>query len=85
MRLNATQLEFLTRLGKSPEGQQLQALIKAEIDETNVQLRSLTGEHLYREQGKATYLDALAGHLTGRMPKRDAPRAPFQRPPGDFA
>lgn len=63
MRLTAQQLDFLARLGKSPDGQLLQTMLKAEIDDTNEQLRSGTGEVLYRAQGKATYLVELAKHL----------------------
>ena len=67
MRLTAQQLDFLARLGKSPDGQLLRALLKAEIDETNLQLRTLTGEHLYRAQGRATYMDDLAKHLAAPL------------------
>jgi len=67
MRLTAQQLEFLARLGKSPEGQLLQAMIKAEIDDTNEQLRTLAGEHLYRAQGKAVHLDGFAKHLAAPL------------------
>ncbi len=63
MRLTAQQLEFLARLGKSPEGALLQAMMKAEIDDVNVQLRSATGETLYRAQGRAAFLDDFAKHL----------------------
>jgi len=63
MRLTQLQLDFLARLGKSPDGQLLQAMLKAEIDDTNELLRSGTGEVLYRAQGRATYLVELAKHL----------------------
>lgn len=72
MRVSASQLEFLGRLGKSPDGVQLMAVIKAEQELSNERLRTLTGEDLYREQGKAVYLDRLAGLLkTSAMPPRD--------------
>ncbi len=45
----------------------LQAMIKAEIDDTNEQLRTLAGEHLYRAQGKAVHLDLLAKHLAAPL------------------
>ena len=75
MRLNALQLDFLARLGKSPDGQQLRTLILAEIAECNVSLRKLSGEALLREQGKAIYLDDFASRLSHAqsaltMPKR---------------
>ena len=77
MRLDASQLAFLDRLGKSPDGRQLLALISAEIVESNEKLRKLAGEGLYREQGKAQYLDELTRLLEG--PKQTAqviPRRP---------
>jgi len=60
MHLDATQLGFLGRLGKSPDGQQLMMLIKAEIEGCNERLRKLSGDELLREQGKARYLDEFA-------------------------
>lgn len=76
MRLTAQQLELLARLGKSPEGQQLQALVKAEIDDVNLQLRSLSGDHLSRAQGRAAYLDDLAKHLNGAVSTASRPAKP---------
>jgi len=79
MRLTAQQLEFLARLGKSPEGSLLQTMIRAEIDDVNMQLRTLTGEHLYRAQGKAAHLDDLAKHLAApifQSQKRDLQAEP---------
>jgi thioredoxin-like negative regulator of GroEL len=83
MRLTAQQLEFLARLGKSPEGQQLQAMMQAEIDDVNLQLRTLTGEHLYRAQGKATYLDDLAAKLAASI--RSQEQLTKRLAPGGFA
>ena len=81
MRLNAAQLEFLGRLGKSPEGRQLQELISAEIADCNANLRKLSDESLYREQGKALYLDELAQRLIGPQAALVIPRRPtFQNP-----
>ncbi len=77
MRLNALQLGFLARLGKSPDGQQLLALIQAEIAESNVSLRKLSGEALLREQGKALYLDDFVSRLTQ---PQSAPIAPKRFP-----
>lgn len=75
MHLDASQLEFLGRLGKSPEGQQLQALIKAEVEDVNEQLRKLSGESLIRAQGKAIYLDEFLTRLTMKLkPPRDLSR-----------
>lgn len=86
MQLNATQLEFLVRLGKSPEGQQLQSLLKAEVDEVNEKLRVLSGEALTRAQGRAQCLDDLLDRLAPRLkPMRDVPKRPFQSLPGALA
>jgi hypothetical protein len=87
MHLNATQLEFLGRLGKSPDGQQLQVLLKAEIDDVNEKLRTFTGEHLLRAQGRAVLLDELADRLSMPLTKlnRDMPRRAFHSPPDVLA
>lgn len=75
-RLDVSQLEFLARLGKSPDGQQLLALIKKQTDDLNEKLRTLAGENLYRAQGEATVLDAFAKYLNPpfQPSPRDAPR-----------
>ena len=64
MQLGAPQIAFLQTLGKSPDGLQLLGLIQAEIAESNSALRKLAGENLYREQGKAQWLDEFAKRLT---------------------
>ena len=63
MQLQAPELQFLARLGKSPEGLHLLGLIQAEIAEVNGSLRKLTGEDLYRAQGKALWLDEFVQRL----------------------
>jgi len=74
--LDASQLAFLYRLGKSPEGQQLQMLISAEIAQTNEQLRKLSGDGLLREQGRAVFLDDLMRKLTVDPSARTETRRP---------
>ena len=64
MHLDAAQLEFLQRLGKSPDGQQLLMLIKAEIGACNVALRKFSGDDLLRQQGRASFLDELEQRMT---------------------
>ncbi len=81
MRYDAAQLDILTRLGKSPDGQQLIALIQTEIAECNSTLRKSTGEGLLREQGKALWLDEFLQRLTQpesvqRVPRRPTPLDP---------
>jgi hypothetical protein len=63
MQLQDRELQFLARLGKSAEGLHLLGLIQAEIAEVNGNLRKLTGESLYREQGKAQWLDEFVRRL----------------------
>ena len=70
------QLEFLKRLGMSPDGQQLLGLIQAEIAECNQTLRKLTGENLLREQGKVIFLDELLQKLTQTPSARIVSRRP---------
>lgn len=83
MHLDATQLEFLARLGRSSEGQQLQVLLKARIADANEQLRKKSGESLIQEQGRANELDELVAYLNPpkrSTPPRDLSRASFQGP-----
>jgi hypothetical protein len=63
MQLQDQELQFLARLGKSPEGLHLLMLIQAEIAEVNGNLRKFSGETLTREQGKALWLDEFARRL----------------------
>lgn len=75
MRLSASQLAVLERLGKSPDGLQLRLLISEEIEECNGRLRKLEGSALLREQGRATYLDELLRHLSPPS-SQQVPRVP---------
>lgn len=70
MQLDATQADFMVRLGKSPDGSQLKSLLKAQIDGVNVKLRALVGDNLLREQGRAQLLDEL---LASFEPPKPAP------------
>ena len=83
MRIGAAQLDFLARLGKLGEGQQLLELIQAEIAECNSRLRILTGDDLLREQGKARHLDEFVQRLTRPATAQTVPRRP-QAPNGQF-
>jgi hypothetical protein len=76
MHYGATQLEFLKRLGMSPDGQQLIGLIQAEIAECNQTLRKSTGEQLLREQGKALFLDELLRKMTQAKSAQTVTRRP---------
>ena len=76
MHLDAAQAEFLARLGKSPEGQQLKSLLTALVADSNEKLRTLTGDLLYREQGRATAHVDLLERLSPveRVPARNLSR-----------
>lgn len=76
MRLDVSQLELLARLGRSPDGQQLLALIKTQMEEVNERLRTLAGETLYRAQGEATTWHDLAKKLNPPNPSASAGIAP---------
>lgn len=64
MHLTGEQVSFLSRLGKTPDGQHLLMLIQAEIAECNGRLRTLSGDDLLREQGRARCFDELVKNLT---------------------
>lgn len=76
MHYEAAQLEAFARLGKSPDGQQLLGLIQAEIADCNSKLRTLTGDDLLREQGKARFLDEFEGRLSRPATAQVVPRRP---------
>jgi len=82
MHYGAAQLEFLKRLGMSPDGQQLIGLIQAEIAACNLTLRTSTGEQLLREQGKALFLDEFLQKMTEAKSAQTVPRRPT--PSGQF-
>lgn len=64
MRLSNEQLEFLARLNKAPEGRLLLALLQAKLRECETNLRTKTGEEVYRAQGRALELDELIADIT---------------------
>lgn len=80
MHLGESELQFLARLGKSPEGLRLLGLIQAEIASCNTELRKASGESLLRAQGKALWLDEFVQRLeydaTAQRVARPTPRPP---------
>jgi hypothetical protein len=64
MRLSNEQLEFLARLNKAPEGRLLLTLLQAKLRECEANLRTKTGEEVYRAQGRALELDELIADIT---------------------
>ena len=85
MRFTTEQLSFLARFNKSPEGMQLVAILNAKLAEANAGLRVLTGEEVYRQQGRALQLDELLENIADAQSKltRTQPARPggFQAPP----
>lgn len=59
MHLSSDDLQFLARLSKSPDGQALLKLLRAELAEADAMLRKATGDEMFRCQGRAQYLDGL--------------------------
>lgn len=59
MHLDSTQLQFLARFSKTPDGQFLIGVLQAKLKEVEANLRRTTGEEVYRCQGRALELDDL--------------------------
>jgi hypothetical protein len=75
MRLSESQLLFLARFAKSPEGREFTELLRAELAEVEKALRTQTGEELYRQQGHAQRLDKLIADITDASAKLTASRS----------
>lgn len=63
MHLTGTQLQFLSRLSKSPDGLMLLQVLQAKLAESDLKLRSATGEEVYRAQGRAQAFAEIIGDL----------------------
>ena len=63
MRLTQDQLVFLDRFSKSPEGRLWVELLQARLREQETNLRTKTGEEVYRCQGRALELDELLADI----------------------
>lgn len=68
--LSREQLGLLARLGRTPEGQQLHALLKVWQSDVDRTLRSATGEALFRAQGESQRLEELAELIAGGAESR---------------
>jgi hypothetical protein len=80
MRLNENDLLFLERFAKTPEGQAYLELLDRNLAHVSLELRTLTGEDLYRAQGKAVLLDVLTGDLRGAGKRASRGASPGLRP-----
>jgi hypothetical protein len=64
MRLTESNLLFLARFAKLPEGKEFLELMRAKLDETDAKLRITDGPELHRQQGRAQELDDWIAALT---------------------
>lgn len=70
MHLDNHQLALLERFAKTPEGQMVVQVMTERLTATDKDLRSLTGEALFRAQGKAQELDQMLAYFRGVKPPR---------------
>jgi dGTP triphosphohydrolase len=68
--LTREQLGLMARLGRTPEGQQLHALLKVWQSDVDRTLRTATGEALFRAQGDSQRLEELADLIAGGAESR---------------
>ena len=59
MHLSKDQLTFLAGFARSAQGQQFKKMLVDRLAEVDKELRSLSGESLYRAQGRALMLDEM--------------------------
>lgn len=80
MRFDRTQLQFLARLCKSPDGAILLQILRVKQAEADQALRKARGEDVYRAQGRAEEIDDLLAMIEDAPASlnRDAaaPKAP---------
>lgn len=63
--LNTPELEALRRYARLPEGRGLVLILEKKLAESDIQMRKLTGEHLYRQQGRSLQLAELLDEIAG--------------------
>lgn len=74
MHLGNNHLDLLERFAKTPEGQMVVQVLTARLADTDKELRSLSGENLYRTQGKAQELEKVLSLFRGaQRPKQVLP------------
>ena len=85
MRLSTEQLQFLARLSKAPVGLLLLDILRAKLRERDSELRTKTGEEVYRAQGRASELDDLIADITEAQARLTrVARPPTSRVPFDM-
>ena len=75
MRLNESQLLFLARFAKSPEGREFLELCRAKLADRDTKLRSTEGAEVHRQQGRALELDEMIADITGAQQKLNTAQA----------
>ena len=64
MYLSESQLLFLARFSKSPEGKEFLEIIRAKLSGVDGKLRAAEGAEMHRQQGRAQQLDELIADIT---------------------
>jgi broad specificity phosphatase PhoE len=64
MGLSTTDLEYLRRFARSPDGRQWLDILQRNLAETDVKLRTTIGDDLLRTQGRAQLLAELIDQVT---------------------
>ncbi len=65
MNLTGDELATLDRVARSPDGQQLIALLQRRLAEHDAECRHADGNEIYRAQGRAQDLELLLDDLKG--------------------
>lgn len=63
--LNTPELEALRRYARLPEGRGLILILEKKLEASDVLLRTLSGEHLHRQQGRSQQLQELLDEIGG--------------------
>lgn len=80
MPLSTNELQILRAFFGRPEGKLWVGMLEGKLAAVDVQLRTATGEQLYRHQGRAQQLDELIRELTEADEKLKRPEPSTARP-----
>ena len=72
MHLSESDLRFLARFAKSPEGKEFTVLLQAKLGDVEGKLRITEGAELHRQQGRAQQIDELLTDITDAGKKLNA-------------
>lgn len=85
MALSSTDLQALRRFSQLPEGRLMLKLLGERLAERDEKLRRMSGDDLYRMQGRAQELDEMIELLVGAgdsLTRQEQPKRPVQYRPG---